>query len=171
MNKRTEGKKKGKPPVASAEHQSVQMPQSTTTVTGSIENILQGSAEFSGFLKDRDAVLKLIRVMELLHAWNPRMELQQVQAALYCFYLSDEDRNPGKLGELMDLPSSTISRNLSQLSGVGIKAGETHKARQGFGWIKLEEDPEYRIRKNITVTHKGSQFRRMLAAIIRGEAV
>ncbi len=148
-------------------------PSSGPTMTSkeSISDILQGSQEFSGFLKDRDGILKLIRVMELLHAWNPRMELQQVQAALYCFYLSDEDRNPGKLGELMDLPSSTISRNLSQLSDVGIRAGATSKARGGFGWIKLEEDPEYRIRKNITVTAKGSQFRRMLAAILRGEAV
>lgn len=143
----------------------------STALKGPIETTLQGSAEFSGFLKDREAVLKLIKVVELLHAWNPRMELQQVQAALYCFYLSDNDRNPSKLGELMDLPSSTISRNLSQLSDVGIRAAGVHKAKAGFGWIKLEEDPEYRIRKNITVTAKGSQFRRMLAAIIRGEAV
>ncbi len=137
----------------------------------SIVDILEGSQEFSGFLKDRESVLNLIKIMELLRAWNPRMELQQIQTALYCFYLSDADRNPSKLGELMDLPSSTISRNLAQLSDVGIKGGEAHKSKQGFGWLRLEEDPEYRIRKNITVTPKGSQFRRMLAAIVRGEAV
>lgn len=140
-----------------------------TALRESIETSLQGSQEFSGFLKDRESIMKLIKVMELLQAWNPRMELQQVQAALYCFYLGDAERNPSKLMELMDLPSSTISRNLSQLSEIGIRAGPAHKAKPGFGWIKLEEDPEYRIRKNITVTPKGSQFRRMLAAILRGE--
>lgn len=165
-------KQSDKPPVASAEPPSAQTPQGTTASSGSTETIrqaLQGSSDFSGFLKDRDAVLKLIRIMESFHAWNPRMELQQMQAALYCFYLSDEDRSPGKLCELMDLPSSTISRNLAQLSDVGIKAGESAKAKAGFGWIKLEEDPTYRIRKNITVTSKGSQFRRLLASIVRGE--
>ena len=130
--------------------------------TESLKSSLEDSGEYRTFLNDRPEIMKLIKALEFLQAYNSRMELQQALMALYCFYLDDAERTPSNLGDLMDQFSSTVSRNLAAIGSHGVHG------KPGYNWVKLEEDEVQRNRKNIVVTSKGHKVRRMLAHIVGG---
>lgn len=139
------------------------IPQETESSADALSGLLEGSDDYRSFLRDRKEIMRLIKAMEFLQTFNDRMELQQVLTALYCFYLDEAERSPMKLRDVMDAYSSTVSRNLAAISNVGIRG------KQGYKWVVLEEDKDYRNRKNILVTQRGHKVRRMLAAIMAGE--
>lgn len=116
-------------------------------------------------MKDREQLQRLILVLELFRQWNERMEVQQMLTAVHCLYLGDAERTPKNLREILDLPSSTVSRNTAQLSDIG------SAERPGYDWIRLEIDRHQRNRKLIALTPKGKKLRRMIARFLRGDAV
>lgn len=125
--------------------------------------MLKDSDQFSTFLRDREEMKRLIKLLEFLSQYNDRMELQQILIAAYCFFLGDDERTPKNLRELLELPSSTTSRNMAAIGEYGIRG------TPGYRWIETHEDPQQRNRKLIKVTPKGHKVRRMMAAILRGE--
>lgn len=124
--------------------------QHSAGITGSIGRNAQGDLK------------KLIEAMKLLQAYNPHMEMQQALTALYAFSLDDDARTPKSIREIMDIPSSTCSRNLAAISNIGIRD------KPGYDWIRLLEDPNNRTRKLITLTRKGALVRKMLVETMRG---
>ena len=134
----------------------------TPTSTEALKASLEGSDTFKSFLEDRGEILKLIKVAEFLQGFNDRMELQQVLTVLYCFYLGDAERTPKNLRETMELPSSTVSRNLAAISDIGIRG------KPGYRWCTLETDMEQRNRKLVVMTSRGNKIRKMLSNIMRG---
>ena len=102
----------------------------------------------------------LLRIVEIMRQLDARMEMQQFAVFLYVGRHSMPNRGVTmqEIGEALNLPQSTTSRNVLRLSEYAGIDRYTKKRNAGLGLLTTEEDPNELRRKVVFLSKSGAKI-------------